>query len=1251
MRKLKNPLCIFLAILMILSLFTFVSATEAEPEDPVADLDPALQVWYKMDEGSGRVLKDATGNHADATLEGLAERAYLLADGSGLQFDRLNATSTATASAGWVTLPRTLFRDVPDDFTISFDIFFTAGNEWTRIFDFGPGDGNNVMFMTAPAMMFRMDNVNDLQPPSSLSNTNNTNVWRNVVITREGDRTSMYINGFPVGSSTYDTSNNRMPTTGQFYLGRANWTDPYTTMRLSDFRIYSRAMSMEEVMEKNDVDATDFLTLDAAALSLPLMTSSNLNFAERGMYASDIVWKSSDTSIISNTGVVNPAEGLITVNVTATLTNRFAPGEEIVREFNIAVKKRQITTVMDATNSHFKVGNPYIPLWTHVPDGETRVFEDPDNPGKYRAYLIGSHDLRNATYCGPDIVMWSAPIDDLNQWRFDGSLYTYRHPVSGQWANMFAPDLVEVMRFDPEIESGARPRTPEDKRTVKEYYMWPHPNNVIGRGITTKSITGRPEGPYEAVNLNASGAGLLPGSVIGFDPSVLIDYVDDPDDPDYNIGFRAYCYWGWQQAEAAELDQFTMWSVRPLGPGETEEEFPGRGRAYDFFIPVSSAFGTLRTTPANHTTPAARARWRIVDHEDAFMYNYFEAFAIRKVEIPDGNDKYLVIYSGYSGPEYGLGSTNSAMRYLYGDGPMGPWKMGGVIVDSRGPVPNQNGTALVGGAWGHNTHGGPWFINDQWYIAYHRPPRGGGGNRQPMVAPINIDLSNAGPKVADGGSLTIRAYDPYAEDGIWTAKGTNLINNTWFTNRPTEYTGAEITSEGFNIFGLPPYQYYSAGLVCDSQGGNTTGGGLTASNAIQDSWDTWDSHMPLNSVSNGSRFGYKYFGFGGLGEAKKGLQPFEGTAPGNNTMFNLWLTPRTASEVRIDVWLDGPWANDTWKGINMGQIVIPAGSVLNVTERFQLDVSEFVDHLTQKNAIYLVVNGGTGPLCNIIGLGFSSDKHEIERVVPPSVGIRVNDNPVTIPTSPIFYTDNNGIAFHTRYTVAGARPAGDVEITASSNDPNVKVMVTQPTATSGLAGAGLVRFFHNGVEKQYRLFHTFTNIAAGEADDVDVAFIQEADRLIGSKINVYDDGSADTGALAAKAKAKIDGMIAGLGVASELVYDPDLESYTIKLSRGATVLTVQNICVEVLEPVVVSVSNAKFISVSNLNRITTVKFTATVVLSDGKSEVRTFEFKVDANNNNIDGKYVFPATHDLAGFTLTYDIKGNGSNIKAFSIK
>ena len=84
-------------------------------------------------------------------------------------------------------------------------------------------------------------------------------------------------------------------------------------------------------------------------------------------------------------------------------------------------------------------GNPYLPLWEHLPDGEPRVFEDPDNPGKFRAYIIGSHDLRLDSYCGPDIRMWSAPVEDLTDWRDEGPLFTYQ--IDGKWDVMYAPDL------------------------------------------------------------------------------------------------------------------------------------------------------------------------------------------------------------------------------------------------------------------------------------------------------------------------------------------------------------------------------------------------------------------------------------------------------------------------------------------------------------------------------------------------------------------------------------------------------------------------------------------------------------------------------------------------------------------------------------------------------------------------------------------------------------------------------------------
>lgn len=179
-------------------------------------------------------------------------------------------------------------------------------------------------------------------------------------------------------------------------------------------------------------------------------------------------------------------------------------------------------------------GNPYLPLWEHLPDGEPRVFEDPDNPGKFRAYIIGSHDVRFGSYCGPDIRMWSAPVEDLSSWRDEGPIFTYQ--VGGQWDVMYAPDLVEVKRKD----------------GTKEYYLFPHSRGRDREAMVAKGS--RPDGPFTPVNLTADGTKTLPGSILGFDPSVYIEYITDPNDPDYEIGFRAYGYWGFQRSLAAQLD-------------------------------------------------------------------------------------------------------------------------------------------------------------------------------------------------------------------------------------------------------------------------------------------------------------------------------------------------------------------------------------------------------------------------------------------------------------------------------------------------------------------------------------------------------------------------------------------------------------------------------------------------------------------------------------------------------------------------
>ena len=636
--------------------------------------------------------------------------------------------------------------------------------------------------------------------------------------------------------------------------------------------------------------------------------------------------------------------------------------------------------------------NPYLPLWEHVPDGEPRVFEDPDQPGKLRAYIIGSHDVNYSAYCGPDIRMWSAPVEDLSQWRDEGPIFTWY--VDGQWDTMYAPDLV---------------CTTERATGKKTYWLYPHSRGWRRTPMVCKGD--RPNGPFTPVNLTEDGRQCLPGSLIDFDPSVFIETITDKKDKDYNIGYRAYVFYGFQHSTACELDQNTMYSKR-----EGTE-------LIDPFIPASSADGRL-------LDKAGSEYKALYEGQNPLDFNFFEASSIRQV----GN-KYVMVFSGYSGKEYGLGNTNSALRYAFGDSPLGPWRSGGVLVDSRGVVTGEDGAKLITTNYGHNTHGSIQEINGQWYVFYHRPPRGFGNARQTMVAPVKITWDKK--PVAKGGVVKITGYDPYSKDNVWTAKASD----------GHEYTGAEVTSEGFQIFGLPPYAYYSAGYACFVYGGTNS------NDWMQDNHDVWNNSMDLAGITNGGIVGFKYFGFGGLAQDTKGCKAFEGVKSGDRPMLCLNLTHSGKGAFKIHVRLDDPW-----KGQEITVCNIDATGP-QMAKTYANSVPA-VEGLTGKHAIYLVAEGPDiqqpqqqgfqfggrrGPqqpqrpqgLFDLHGIGFCKDGQLSEPEAVPQVTITADGQKLNIPTTPVRFNAQNGYSEQNRYQVFGKLGNGS-KLAATADVPGVK---------------------------------------------------------------------------------------------------------------------------------------------------------------------------------------------------------------------
>ena len=206
-------------------------------------------------------------------------------------------------------------------------------------------------------------------------------------------------------------------------------------------------------------------------------------------------------------------------------------------------------------------GNPYMPLWEHIPDGEPYVFEDPDQPGKKRVYVYGSHDNLITEYCGRDQVVWSASVDSLNNWRYDGVILVVDKNRDGEPFDsvgtadvLYAPDVTLVT----------------DANGKKTYYLFPNDQTGGRNGLIAKSD--RPDGPFEVYNWSKDNPNLVDG-VLQFDPAVFVD--DDG---------RVYGYWGFERSYAAEFDPQTMATVKP-GTKIVEDMISGRNQAgiFSFF--------------------------------------------------------------------------------------------------------------------------------------------------------------------------------------------------------------------------------------------------------------------------------------------------------------------------------------------------------------------------------------------------------------------------------------------------------------------------------------------------------------------------------------------------------------------------------------------------------------------------------------------------------------------------------------------
>lgn len=368
-----------------------------------------------------------------------------------------------------------------------------------------------------------------------------------------------------------------------------------------------------------------------------------------------------------------------------------------------------------------QVYNPFLPLWEYIPDGEPHVFGD-------RLYLFGSHDIEGGQrYCAAgNYVGWSAPLNDLSDWKYEGVIYESKQDprAQGDFCDLYAPDVVRG----------------NDGR----YYMYYGMSGGIGNtgddhntpvGV---AVCDTPAGKYQYLGYlrNPDGTPFLrylPG-----DPAVIND--------DGVIRL----YYGWALSMVAA-------TAHSGGAGQGAAGQASSGRALPDFRAMPKAqlrqflLGAeqmlfhrtkeqLMAEPedvmgANHailaddmltviSEPARIVPSQFMALGTSFEgHGFYEASSIRKI-----NGTYYFIYSD---------ENSNMLSYATSRYPDRDFVYRGVIIsngdvglDGREGKDRVNMTA--------NNHGSLECVNGQWYIFYHRHTHNSTYSRQACAEKVTI---------------------------------------------------------------------------------------------------------------------------------------------------------------------------------------------------------------------------------------------------------------------------------------------------------------------------------------------------------------------------------------------------------------------------------------------------------------------------------------------------------------------------------
>lgn len=453
-----------------------------------------------------------------------------------------------------------------------------------------------------------------------------------------------------------------------------------------------------------------------------------------------------------------------------------------------------------------QVYNPFLPLNEYIPDGEPHVFGD-------RVYLFGSHDREGGyTFCMEDYVVYSAPVDDLSDWRYEG--VTYKASQDPRYPNpqyMYAPDVVRG----------------NDGR----YYLYYCLGGDYGyggySGPISVAVCDTPAGKYEYLGVvkNTDGTPLM--KYVCFDPAVINDNgvirvyygTQYGDEESSGLADVVEKYYASLSKEGGETDSNKASDTKggvtgidkTAGDKNTDDynECDVRCDNYDGLNLTDDMEDVIR----REMDMFGRTREEILSYPDSINgaimvvleddmltvkeeakhiipykvrgtsfeeHPFFEGPSMRKVL-----DKYYFIYSSW---------LNHELCYAVSDYPDRDFIYGGTIV-SNGDVGlngrrSEDKLNMTG-----TTHGSICEINGEWYVFFHRLTHKSDYSRQACAEKISIEQDGSIKQVEitscglnDGALMALGRYPsviccnltnghmPHGSNSVYTMSFPNVNN-------------------------------------------------------------------------------------------------------------------------------------------------------------------------------------------------------------------------------------------------------------------------------------------------------------------------------------------------------------------------------------------------------------------------------------------------------------------------------------------